>query len=172
MHDYYGKMYYEIIAYNVGTNDTFRICTGHAVKIIAQPTDTLSIPGGVATFSITASGDDLSYQWEISSDGGKTWRKYDSASPSCSIITNPGTDAFLFRCVVSNDQSAAISDPVRANIKAMNEVTINDIMLVKNDLSSVIRFVDLFDPNDIYLTEAQLKAIEIVLEHDYSAKAS
>lgn len=146
--------------------------TGHAVKIIAQPTDTLSIPGGVATFSITASGNDLSYQWEISSDGRKTWRKYDSASPSCSIITNPGADAFLFRCVVSNDQSAAISDPVRANIKAMNEVTINDIMLVKNDLSSVVRFVDLFDPNDIYLTEAQLKAIEIVLEHDYSAKAS
>lgn len=126
--------------------------TGHVVKIIAQPTDTLSIPGGVATFSITASGNDLSYQWEISSDGGKTWRKYNSASPSCSIITNPGADAFLFRCVVSNDQSAAISDPVRANIKAMNEVTINDIMLVKNDLSSVIRFVDLFDPNDIFLT--------------------
>ena len=34
----------------------------------------------------------------------------------------------------------------------MNEVTINDIMLVKNDLSSVVRFVDLFNPNDIFLT--------------------
>lgn len=159
--------FYEIWAYNVGTSDICKICTGSAAKITSQPTDVTAVPGGVATFKVTASGEGLAYQWQYSHDNGKTWKNLDVNAASCTIITSPGVNSYLFRCVVTDENGVtAESNAAKVTVKAISEVTVEEVQ--KLDIKSIIRFVDLFDESADILTDAQIKAIELVLEYDYS----
>jgi hypothetical protein len=44
-----------------------------APTISVQPSDTSAVAGNAATLSVTASGPDIAYQWQVSIDGGTTW---------------------------------------------------------------------------------------------------
>ena len=51
-----------------------------APVISAQPTDTAAAAGTAATLSISASGADISYQWQLSTDAGGTWSNLAAAT--------------------------------------------------------------------------------------------
>lgn len=44
-----------------------------AATITAQPAAAAACPGGDVSFSVTANGIGLTYQWQVSTDGGTTW---------------------------------------------------------------------------------------------------
>ncbi|MGN1303565.1 MAG: hypothetical protein ACI4YB_00880 [Oscillospiraceae bacterium] len=139
----------------------------YEMKINSQPADYTAVPGGIATFKVTASGEGLTYQWQYSCDNGKTWKNYSVTSASCSIIATPEGNNYLYRCIVTDENGTTIeSDAAKVTVKAISEVTVEDVQ--KLDIKSLIRFVDLFDENADILTDAQIKAIELVLEYDYS----
>jgi hypothetical protein len=97
--------------------------TGNAVitimtspSITGQPTNQSATPSTSATFTVTASGGGLSYQWQEDSgsgfsnitDGGV----YSGATTASLLITNPpvGMDSYQYRCVVTNSCGSATSN--------------------------------------------------------------
>ena len=74
--------------------------------------------GSAATFDASVSGDagaKLSYAWEQSTNGGKTWKSVSSAgdSQSMTYLLKEARSGYLFRCTVTaSDGRTATSEPV------------------------------------------------------------
>jgi hypothetical protein len=87
-----------------------------APTIAAQPMDR-TIPLNVeATFTVTATGESLSYLWERSDDSGTTWSTVaDETGPSLAFIPSDKTTV-LFRCTVTNPSGNVTSDPATLTV--------------------------------------------------------
>ena len=137
------------------------------IGIASQPTDTTVIPGQNAVFTVEAAGEGLEYQWQYSQNGGTTWIDTPTTTATYSIIGLKSMNGCIFRCVIVNANGKSVtSEAASLTVKTMDEVTEDDLQ----GLSAIelIRFVNLFDANSDILTDGQIKAIELVLEHDYS----
>ncbi|HET9977403.1 MAG TPA: hypothetical protein VFQ20_08215 [Burkholderiaceae bacterium] len=91
-----------------------------APVISVQPSDTSAVAGNAATLSITASGPDLGYQWQVSTDGGTTWTNVAGATQS--IYTTPATtladNGKRYRVVVSAAGISVNSSAVQLTVTA------------------------------------------------------
>ncbi len=78
--------------------------TGGGAQISSQPANTIVCAGTTASFSVTASaGGTISYQWQVSTDGGTTWTNIASATAATySFTAVAGDNGKQFRCVVSS----------------------------------------------------------------------
>jgi hypothetical protein len=107
-------------AYNIrsclvcGVTDT--VPNGTA-GITVQPVDFSGKIGDAVSFSLEAIGDGLTYQWQYSSDGGKTWKNSGLPGNNTDTLTTTLTEARLiyrFRCVVTDSGGNKVySDIVR-----------------------------------------------------------
>ena len=92
--------------------------TTPAPTISVQPGDTSSVAGSAATLSVTASGTDISYQWQSSSDGGASWR--DIAAATQASHTTPATrmadNGTRFRVIVSAAGISVTSSAVTLSV--------------------------------------------------------
>ena len=82
------------------------ICTvcGYVDVTTTDPANSTVKEGETATFTVTATGDNISYQWQISTNSGSTWADIDGAT-SQSYTTQTATmdmSGYQYRCVVSN----------------------------------------------------------------------
>ncbi len=85
-------------------NGKCTVCGYVDVTISTDPADSTVKEGETATFTVAATGDDISYQWQISTNGGSTWANISEAAGS-SYTTQAATmdmDGAQYRCVVSN----------------------------------------------------------------------
>ena len=91
-----------------------------APTISVQPGDTSTVAGSVATLSVTADGTDISYQWQLSTDGGTSWR--DIAAATQASHTTPATSAAdngkRFRVIVSAGGISVASSAVTLSVTA------------------------------------------------------
>ena len=94
------------------TNSTFDFQEAGAVPaIIGQPTNQFVCEGGSTTFNVAATGTALSYQWQISTDGGSNFSdlsnggKYTGVNTTTLTVSNIliGEDANQFQVIVSSD---------------------------------------------------------------------
>ncbi len=69
--------------------------------ITTQPVATSACNGGTANFSVVATGNNLTYQWEISNDGGTTWTPIAGATTASASVT--ATAASQVRVVINGD---------------------------------------------------------------------
>ena len=73
--------------------------------VITSDPDSLRISAGQrATFSVSATGTGLTYRWQVSKDGGYTWRNCTSAgctSSTFSFIAKASYRGWQYRCAVS-----------------------------------------------------------------------
>jgi len=103
-------------------------------SITTQPTAPAAVceNNGVATISITATGDGLSYQWQVSADGGSTFNDindggvYSNSSTDSLTITNASLsmNGYQYHCVVSGTCSPSVtSDAVALTVNATNTVS-------------------------------------------------
>lgn len=84
-----------------------------APAITAQPKSVTVTAGGSVNFTVAASGDDLSYQWEVSADGGKTWKDSPVTGNQTATLTVPATasrSGNQYRCVVRSGSAEVTSD--------------------------------------------------------------
>jgi hypothetical protein len=120
-------------------------------SITVQPTNQTATTSSSATFSITATGANLTYQWQ---EYISTWNNinnggvYSGATTSSLLITNPAfsMNGNKYRCVVSGCSPSATSDgnatltvsyctPVTTNINAVDIIT---NMVLTNSLSATL----------------------------------
>ena len=84
-------------------------------KITKQPKNCSAAVGKSASFSVTASGTKLTYQWYCSSDQGKTWKASTIASGKTATFTPKAkttNNGNQYYCKVSNGKGAVSSKTV------------------------------------------------------------
>lgn len=81
-------------------------------SITAQPADQAAPADDTVTFSVTAVGEGLSYQWQLSTDGGDTWT--DVPGATAASYTTPALtrdmEGHCYRCRISNSHGTVFSD--------------------------------------------------------------
>ena len=98
------------------------------LRIVRQPVSFYGNDGEVARFSIEAEGTDISYKWEYSTNGGKSWIKASSetASAACKILQS--TNGWLYRCTVTDcTGNVKISDPAEVILKGTLKILIQPV---------------------------------------------
>lgn len=90
-------------------------------SVITQPNDSMVCAGENVSFSISASGPSLGYQWQISTNGGSIWTDLTNTLPYSNVTTNElnifsagvGMNNYQYHCIVSNTcTSSATSENV------------------------------------------------------------
>lgn len=74
------------------------------LQIMEQPVPQYVMVGQQAQFTVSATGDDLTYQWYIDRNDGNGWRQLKKAT-SAVYVTSPtelDNDGFLYRCVIQD----------------------------------------------------------------------
>jgi len=88
--------------------------------IATQPASVSVAPGKPARFTLKATGTaPLTYQWQISSDGGTNWTNIDQATAATFSIakTTLPMNGQQFRCIVNNSTATpVISNPVTLSV--------------------------------------------------------
>ena len=82
-------------------------------SITAQPKSTEVRRGGTATFSVSAVGENLRYQWQYKKAGQSAWTNWSgktTASVSCTV--GDANNGCRYRCVVSNKGGSVTSETV------------------------------------------------------------
>ena len=96
------------------TSDAAVITAVEGPIITKQPEDATATLGTKATFSITAEGNGLTYQWQYQKVGKTTWVNSTSTgnkTNTLKVSATTGTNGMKFRCVVTNqDEIATVSE--------------------------------------------------------------
>lgn len=89
-----------------------------APSIVSQPKDVWAYWEQEAEFSVTATGIDLKYQWQIDIGDGYGFGDIHEAEDSTYTMdaVYPEYDGYKFRCVVSNPGGTVISDEVKLTV--------------------------------------------------------
>ena len=121
--------------YNSVTSDEVQMIEGELPVITTQPTDVTCKTGETATFTIEATGEELTYQWELNDGNGWfTTTAIDCTSSTLTIETPEDYNGYKFRCIVTNADGSVTSDEVVLTYKATVPVTINGLAaMVHND---------------------------------------
>jgi len=137
-----------------GGNDTIRSESAAIIfkeaavlKITSQPQDVTISSSQNVTFKVGAEGNNLSYQWEYSKDGGKNWIRVTKNGTSASYTTSgsQSRNGWLFRCAVSDGNNSATSDAAKIIFKEA------ELAVISNDIS--------LSPDQTYQLESGYKYI-------------
>ena len=107
-------------------NDVLRFATVHfaegasnPLEIIANPADTASLSGQIAYFSVTASGDIASYQWQVKVPG-RSWKNSTATGCKTATLEITATEArngYQYRCIVTDkDGNSVTSEPATLTV--------------------------------------------------------
>ncbi|MBQ8974719.1 MAG: immunoglobulin domain-containing protein, partial [Oscillospiraceae bacterium] len=86
-----------------------------ALKITKHPADAFGEKGDKVTFSVTAEGDGLTYQWQHSTDNGSTWSNSGytgNKTAEETVAVNADNAKRLFRCVVKDSSGDTVTSNV------------------------------------------------------------
>ena len=81
-------------------------------KITSQPKNATIQEGETATFTVTATGIDLTYQWRIDRNDGKGFVAIEAANQAfyTTSVADKSCNGFQYQCVVSNSAGTVTSD--------------------------------------------------------------
>ncbi|RYZ23412.1 MAG: peptidase, partial [Chitinophagaceae bacterium] len=115
-----GNIFFDI------SNANFTITnTTCAAAVTTQPAPVSVCPGANAGFSVAASGSSLTYQWQVSNDGGTTYSNISGATASnYSFAATTAENGNRYRCVVTGGcGSAATSTAAVLSIASATAIT-------------------------------------------------
>ncbi|MBV9746513.1 MAG: immunoglobulin domain-containing protein, partial [Acidobacteriia bacterium] len=115
--------------------------------ITQQPLNTTVVAGQPATFTITAYGTGLTYQWQFAAPGGSTFSNITGATSS--TYTTPATQladsGTQYRCVVVNNSGNTTSQAVTLTVlpagNSVPFVTSINLGTIRNDFSGWVGMV-------------------------------
>lgn len=81
------------------------------IVIVSQPADVTIATGKSARFMVVAEGEGLSYQWQYSKDGGKSWISSTASSAKTATLSTTAQTAYngrLYRCVIKDGNGNSV----------------------------------------------------------------
>ena len=92
----------------------------NAPTITVQPTNQTVTEGQTASFTVTATGENPTYQWSQSTDQGKSWTEISGATGSTytTAATTTSMSGYQYRCEVSNSAGSVTSNAVTLTVNA------------------------------------------------------
>ena len=92
--------------------------------IFTQPNSATAAVGEAVTFQVTATGTDLSYQWQYKLAGETSWTNWSGKTEaSLTVTTDSSKNGCRFRCVVSNPLDSVTSDEAELTVANVLPVT-------------------------------------------------
>ncbi len=104
------------------------MAAGDKPVITEQPADVTAAVGTTASFTVTATGIDLQYQWYLRTAGTTTWKKISASTPSATTDTLRITAAASkngnsYRCVVKNTAGSVTSEAATLTVLSVPAIT-------------------------------------------------
>ncbi|MBO4676459.1 MAG: hypothetical protein J5633_02815 [Oscillospiraceae bacterium] len=122
----YNGIQYRCVVSNAGgsvTSSAATLTVTSAVskpEITTQPKAQTAAAGETATFKVVASGTGLTYQWQYSTDYGKTWHdKAGSTKATHTVTVKASYNGYLYRCKVTNSAGTVTSSKVRLTVSGV-----------------------------------------------------
>ena len=100
-----GRKMYCVVTDKYGNkvkSETVTLSLKKTVKITKEPKSCTKAVGEKAKFTVKATGDGLTYQWQYKSADSSTWKNASSTSSSYSPTVKASHDGRKFRCVVTD----------------------------------------------------------------------
>ncbi|MBQ1555331.1 MAG: leucine-rich repeat protein, partial [Clostridia bacterium] len=73
-----------------------------SIVITEQPSPVTAKEGDLVSFKIKATGEGLTYQWQLSDDQGKSWRNSKATTPSYTTTLTTANNKRYLRCIVTD----------------------------------------------------------------------
>jgi uncharacterized repeat protein (TIGR01451 family) len=106
---------YYVSYYNIDTTAcegprTTVVVTVKGAPVVSNPSGTTVCPNDAATFIESATGTSLTYQWQLSTNGGSSWTSLTNSSPYSGVTTSTlgissttySMNGYLYRCNVTS----------------------------------------------------------------------
>ena len=115
-----GYLYRVIVKNAAGsvTSSSAKLTTITKPVIKTQPKDVSVVKGNTATFSVTATGIGLTYQWQYSKDNGAIWNTWSGKTASSVTATAGSNSGWLYRCIVKNAAGSVTSSAAKLTVTA------------------------------------------------------
>ena len=95
--------------------------TGDPIIINAQPRDVSVAAGGATSFIVEATGEGLTYQWQVSSSNGERWGNTSLAGAKTNILQLVAPSNYngrLYRCVITDKNgNTVITDAAKLTVR-------------------------------------------------------
>lgn len=110
-------------------NATSTVTVYQPVAITTQPANQTVCAGATATFSVVASGNLQTYQWQLSTDNGTTWTNISGANSTTYVVSNTTTalNGRRYRVIVTNSCNTVTSNAATLTVNALPTVAVNDL---------------------------------------------
>lgn len=94
-------------------------------SIATQPTSQTVCAGSAVTFTTAATGTSVSYQWQVSTDGGITFTNIPGAINDTYTIASPtvAQSGYIYKVIVTNTCGNVSSNSVTLTVNASNSIT-------------------------------------------------
>ena len=96
---------------NTVTSGAAKLSVGTALKITAQPANQNGTVGTDVKFTVTATGDGLTYQWQYSTNG-TSWSNTSATGCKAATLTVPATtsrNGYQYRCVITDKNKNTVT---------------------------------------------------------------
>jgi subtilisin-like proprotein convertase family protein len=99
------------------------------IAITTQPASVTTCAGANATFSVVATGNLLTYQWQISTDGGTTWNPIAGATGASLVVPSVTTTMTnnRYRVVITNSCNTVTSSAATLTVNALTPPTVTTL---------------------------------------------
>ena len=109
-----------------------------SITVITQHPENQRVnDGSSATFTISATGDNLTYQWQQSADNGVSWTDINGAKSSnyTTETTTMDMSGYQYRCIVTGAGGSVTSNAATLTVKA---IPVTDVKLNKNNITLTV----------------------------------
>lgn len=109
----------------ISNNVTLTVNSPAAVT--TEPSNTSACAGNSASFSVTASGSNLTYQWQVSTDGGSTWNNIPGETNASLAISNVSASMNnnLYRVIINSSVCGSAQTSTGASLTVSNNAVIS-----------------------------------------------
>ena len=142
--DYNGFLYRCVVTFGDGGSITSKTAqlTVIAGSITSHPSSLTVKARSEAAFSVAASGKVTSYQWQVSKDGGSTWKNISkdtypsAATKTLTFKTKASMDGYQYRCRVKlSDGSYLYSDVAVLRVNSITSQPVNATVAAGKEVS-------------------------------------
>ncbi|WP_153042760.1 hypothetical protein [Rufibacter ruber] len=118
------------------TCGTLAVTTSTPPVITGQPQAVTICAGLNASFTVTASGSGVTYQWEVNK--GTSWEAVSGATLATLTLTNveAASNGYQYRCVVTGSGTILTSDAALLTVNATPSIVTQPASLVTNTMNS------------------------------------